>query len=119
MIRLNSIFCLLILGMIGTPAAADEDIFKIGVEALNKKDYYFAVACFDDVIRRDSKNAEAHYYLGLAHHGRGDYDGAIKDFSEAIKVNPKYVQAYTSRGNVYVDQKKYENAIEDHRRPFS
>ena len=44
MSRINSIFCFLILGLISTPVVADEDIFKIGVEALNNKDYYFAVA---------------------------------------------------------------------------
>ena len=43
MIRLKPTICLLILGLISTPVVADEDIFKIGVEALNKKEYRFAI----------------------------------------------------------------------------
>jgi tetratricopeptide (TPR) repeat protein len=113
MIRINSISCLLILGLACTRAAADEDIFKIGMEALKKNDYRFAIACFDDVIRKNPKNAEAHYYLGLAHHGKGDYDNAIKDFSAAIKLNPKHLQAYTNRGNAFFQKKEYDKALRD------
>src|SRR5206468_12714344 len=106
MMRLNSIFCLLFLGL-SAPAAADEDIFKIGVEALNRKDYHFAVVCFDDVLRRDANCPVAHYYLGHAYQGKGDnnnaiknFNDAIKDFGSIIKVNPKNTIAYTGRGNV-------------------
>src|SRR4029077_12356818 len=107
MIRLNSIFCVLFLALVCSPAAADEDIFKIGVEALNKKDYYFAVACFDDVFRHDSKSAQLYFLRAQAYQGRKDWDKAIKDLNEVIRLDPKMIEevnprladVYTDRGN--------------------
>jgi Tfp pilus assembly protein PilF len=36
---------------------------------LNKKDYYFAFACFNDVLRGDPKNAQAYNFRALAYQG--------------------------------------------------
>jgi tetratricopeptide (TPR) repeat protein len=114
MSRFKPVLSLLVLGMFSAPVAADEDIFKIGVDALNKKDYRFAIACFNDVLCHESKDSEAYFYLGLAHHGKGEYANAIKDFSETIRLNSKHAQAYTNRGNAYAALKNYKNAIADH-----
>src|SRR4029077_12645357 len=99
-----------------TPVVADEDIFKVGVEALNKKDYYFAVACFSDVLQHDSKNVKAYNLRALAYQGRRNLESAIKDFGEVIRLDPKFPDVYMNRGNVYVEKKDFKKAIEDYTR---
>jgi tetratricopeptide (TPR) repeat protein len=112
--RIFSALSLLILALISAPAVADEDIFKIGVEALNKKDYRFAILCFNDVLVKDPKNSEAFYYRGLAQNGKGFIESAMKNFEEAIRLNPKLKEALIARGNLYVEQDEYDKAIQDH-----
>jgi tetratricopeptide (TPR) repeat protein len=113
MTRIKPVFCFLILGLISTPVAADEDIFKIGVEALNKKDYYFAVACFSDVLQHDPQNAKVYNFRALAYQGRGKWEGAIEDFTEVIRLQPKFPDVYMNRGNAFFQKKDYEKAVQD------
>lgn len=114
MSRFKPILCLLILGLISTSAVADEDIFKVGVEALNKEQYRLAIVCFNDVLRRDNTNAEAYYYRGLAQAGKGFWESAINNFSKAVQFNPKHAGAFVARGNAYIEMNDYEKAAQDH-----
>jgi tetratricopeptide (TPR) repeat protein len=118
MIRLTFPF-LVTLFLLPSAARADEDIFKLGLEALKNRKFHVAIACFHDVIQRDPKNAEAYYYRGLAYDGKGDHEKAAKDFSEAARLNPKHplgfadktVSGYISWGLDSKNKRDYENAI--------
>src|SRR5947207_263564 len=114
MLRFKPVIGLLVLGLFPALVVADEDIFKIGVEALNKKDYRFAIACFNDVLVKDPKNFEAYYYRGQAQSGKGFWESAINNFTETIRLNPKHARAYVARGNAYMELKDYDNAVQDH-----
>jgi Flp pilus assembly protein TadD len=110
---------LAILFLIPSAARADEDIFKLGLEALENKKFHFAIACFHDVIQRDPKNAEAYYYRGMAYDGKGDHEKAVKDFGDAARLSPKHpvgfadktISGYISWGLDSKDKGDYENAI--------
>jgi len=96
MVRLYFPF-LLTLVLLPSLAQADEDIFKIGLEALKNKNFPFAVACFHDTIRSDPKSSEAYYYRGMAYDGKGDHEKAVVDFREAARLNPKRHVALTDK----------------------
>ena len=106
--------CLILVLIFAATAVADEDIFKVGLDALKKKDYRFAIACFNDVLAKDPKNSQAFYYRGLAQNGKGFIESAMKNFDEAIRLNPKFKEALVTRGNLYVEQDEYDKAIQDH-----
>jgi tetratricopeptide (TPR) repeat protein len=115
------ILCLLTLGLISTSVAADEDIFSVGIQALNKEEYHFAIACFEEVLTKDPTIPDAHYYLGLARQGKGDnakatqsFNHAIKMFSDLIKLNPRQAEAYIGRGNVLLSLKDEKKAFQDY-----
>src|SRR5438105_1345980 len=116
MLRFKPVIGLMILCLFSAAVSADEDIFKVGVEVLNKKDYFFAVACFNDVLRHGPKNVKAYNFRGLAYQGRGNWESAIKDFSEVIRLDSKFPDVYMNRGNVYVQKKDFEKAIADYTR---
>lgn len=51
------------------------------------------VCYYQDAIRDNTENAEAHYGLGNAYSQSGDRDSAIKEFKKAIELKPGFVQA--------------------------
>jgi tetratricopeptide (TPR) repeat protein len=85
-----------------------------GLEALNKKDYDLAIACYNAYIRENSKDAAGHIGRGEAYRGKKNYDKAIEDFSEAIRLDPNSALGYINRAGGYHDKKEYHKAIKDH-----
>jgi tetratricopeptide (TPR) repeat protein len=81
-----------------------------------KENYDKAIVYYDEVIRRDPKDAEAYYYRGDAYYGKNDYDKAISDYTEAIRLGlePRYVEVYYNRGKAYAEKGHYGKAIEDY-----
>src|SRR5262245_7645123 len=78
------------------PAQADP--LKQGDDALAKKDYDRALACFTAAIKADAKNAKAYIGRGKAHTEKGKFAEAIADFTEAMRLEPKNAEAYQRRG---------------------
>lgn len=54
-----------------------------------KKDYKAAETLLAEILKKDGKNADAHYALALVVEKSGNVDGAIKEVNTAIKLNPK------------------------------
>ena len=96
------------------PSLAFAGDFERGVEALDKKDYDVAIACFTACIRDNPRSAEAFYNRGIANINKNEYHKGIEDYSEAIRLAPEDAKAYYNRGTAYYHQKKYDKAIEDY-----
>ncbi|MBD3886944.1 tetratricopeptide repeat protein [Phormidium tenue FACHB-886] len=70
-----------------------------GIQSYEQRDYQTAAATLQKVIERDSNNAEAYYYLGLAYNQENEYDRAIAAYQKAIDFS-----ATTSDlGTIYYD----------------
>ncbi|MCP4665285.1 MAG: DUF898 family protein [Deltaproteobacteria bacterium] len=83
---------------------------KAGQGLLN---YDHEIKELNDLLRWDTKNAEAFYNRGWLFAARGDLQKAEKDYTRAVELNEKFGEAYYNRGLVYVNMKKYSRAIKD------
>jgi tetratricopeptide (TPR) repeat protein len=95
-------------------AAAQENNFQQGLEALANRDYDLAISCFNEEIRQHPREAVAFANRGNAFVGKGELEKAITDFSQAIRLNPSDSHAYTNRGYAYDARGEYDRAIADY-----
>ena len=59
-------------------------------------------------------DAEAQFYLGVVHHGKGLFTKAVEHYNRAIKEKPQFAEAYFNRAVAEVDLEKLQEAIEDY-----
>ncbi len=101
-----------------TLAAAQENTFQQGLEALANRDYDLAISCFSEEIRQHPREPGrlhvAFANRGNAFAGKGEYDKAIADFTEAIRLNPADSHALNNRGYAYDARGEYDRAIVDY-----
>jgi tetratricopeptide (TPR) repeat protein len=75
-----------------------------------QKDYPKAIACFQDAVKKDGKNAVLYNKLGMAELQASELPGALADFTKATKLNPRFAEAQNNIGAVYYVQRKYNAA---------
>ena len=102
------------------------NLFNLGIQSINSKDYKLAIYYFNEVIKLNVNNVEAHYNKGLAKHYLADNEKgnkeeynkfineAIEDYNEAIRLNPNYSEAYNNRGIAKSDLGNLKEALEDY-----
>jgi len=96
------------------------DSLQLGIRLNNSGDLLQAQAIFNQLLQRDSLNAEAEKYAGIVSLRRGDYDQAIKHFHHLstrtdLVSNPgKFYEALTLlQRNEPLDNKKAENLLNE------
>ncbi len=87
-----------------------------GVTLFEKGDIKGALAKFDEIIKIDNKNEEAHIRKADCLDLLGDVEGSIKSYSNAIKIDPKNKIAIYNRANSYEKLEDFENAIADYQK---
>jgi tetratricopeptide (TPR) repeat protein len=81
-------------------------------QSLMEGRYQEAIAAYQAVLKRDSKNVDAMTHLGLIVGIGGHADAALETFDKALKIDPKYAPAFLYRGQVLYEEKKdYPGAI--------
>ena len=80
---------------------------------MQKEDWDRALADFNEVLRRDPKNASAYNRRGFVHLEKLAFDKAIADFDQAIRLNPKSEHNYNNRGLALLQKGDVERAIVD------
>ena len=74
--------------------------------------YAEAIAAYQAVLKRDSKNVDAMTHLGLIVAMGGHADAALETFDKALKIDPKYAPALLYKGQVLYEVKQdYAGAI--------
>jgi predicted Zn-dependent peptidase/tetratricopeptide (TPR) repeat protein len=68
---------------------------------------------FDDLVRRDGRDADALAGRGRAWAALGKADPALKDFAAALEADPANAVALNARGNLYVATNQPEQALPD------
>ncbi|MDZ7814749.1 MAG: tetratricopeptide repeat protein [Planctomycetota bacterium] len=95
------------------PPTSYSDEFKKGIAALNRSDYYTAIAHFSNAIENTPSSA-AYLNRGNAKFELGRHEEAIKDYDEAIRLDPKYAAAYNNRGAANVKLGRHKDALSDY-----
>jgi len=107
-------------GAPGTGAAAGRTIppeimarmLAAARQSLMEGRYQEAIAAYQAVLARDSKNVDAMTHLGLIVAMGGHADAALETFDKALKIDPKYPPALLYKGQVLYEVKRdYAGAI--------
>lgn len=85
--------------------------FAEALSDYNSKNYAKSASGFQEVVKVDAENREAHYYLGKSLQNLKKDDDAIKAFKEAVKLKPDYAEANYELGNIYYQRKDYKTSL--------
>jgi tetratricopeptide (TPR) repeat protein len=55
---------------------------------------------FEEAVRGDALNVDAHYYLGVIHAAQGDLRGAAREWDTALRINPGFAPARAARAQL-------------------
>ena len=76
----------------------ESNLFNLGFQAYNNKDYQLAIYYFTEVIKLNPNYSIIYYSRGLIKYYLKDYEVAIEDYNKAIELNPNSFEAYNNRG---------------------
>jgi len=112
-LRLLALTLMLALAASCAREKARTDAYERGLEAIKNNDPDLAIACFDEAIRADPKNALAYANRGAAYAAKGDDTNVIADCTEAIRLDPQLRDAYINRAQACINEAEYDRAIAD------
>ncbi len=95
----------------GAVAPSTSDDVTKGTAAVKAGDWTAARASFEAAIKKNPKQADAHYYLGLVMDRTGDKAAAEKSYKEALAIQPDLQEAAENLTAVYVETQKFDEAI--------
>jgi Tfp pilus assembly protein PilF len=82
-----------------------------GMKALQIGDLTTAKAALEAAVKKNPRDAEAHFYLGTTLDKGGDKPGAEKEYKEALAIKPDLDTAMENLAALYVDMQKWDDAI--------
>lgn len=98
-------------GTDGPVAASSSDDVTKGTAAIKAGDWTGARAAFEAAVKKNPKQADAHYYLGLVMEKAGDKAVAEKSYRTALELQPDLQEAAENLTAIYVEGQKYDEAI--------
>jgi len=81
------------------------------VADFNSGNYEKAILGFQEVVKSDPKNLDAHLYLGKSFHLLKKDDDAINSFKQAVQIKPENANANFALGTIYYSRKQYETSL--------
>ena len=96
----------------GGPTEAERQ-YQTAAELQAQERWREALEAYNEVVRLDPENAEAHYNRGLVHSGLGETESAIEDLRETLRLDPNHVPALTKRGELFWTLEEYDKAAHD------
>src|SRR6185437_3920862 len=88
------------------------NLLNEGVELLSRGKVNDALARFQEAVKLNPEDEDAHYNLALALARKGDRKAAQKQYLEALRIYPDYAEVHNSFGNLLVAEGKLGEAIE-------
>jgi choline-sulfatase len=65
---------------------------------------------FEDVLKQDSRNVLAHFYLAVSYHRMRRLDDAAKELDATLAIAPDYWRAEELLGTIWLEKKDYGRA---------
>ncbi len=91
--------------------ASEPEGFRAGVSAIADGDFEAAGKIFDQVVKDEPSNAQAHFYLGVARQNLGQGAPAIASYEQALSLNPKLAEAWVNLTAAMLDAGNAEQAL--------
>lgn len=98
-------------GQSGGSAAPAGDDYARGSAAFKAGDFPTAKTAFEAAVKKNPKQADAHYALGLVLDKTGDRAGAEKSYKDALAIQPDMQEAAENLTALYVESQRYDDAI--------
>ena len=74
------------------------DYLKLARDLVKRGFYDVALVQLEEAGKKNPKNVEIYYLMGVCKRENREYHEAAKDFHEAIRLNPEYAPAYDGLG---------------------
>jgi tetratricopeptide (TPR) repeat protein len=98
-------------GTDGPVATSTSDDVTKGTAAVKAGDWTAARAYFESAIKKNPKQADAHYYLGVVMDKTGDKAAAEKGYRTALDLQPDLQEAAENLTALYIEEQKFEEAV--------
>lgn len=108
--------CLLCALLIPVAASAGDPTYEDGLKAYDKGDYEEAFEIFLELFRKNPKDEDLNYSMGLAAAKAGKTSHAIFACERALALNPKNAPARLELGRNWLTLKQYDMAREEFNR---
>jgi Flp pilus assembly protein TadD len=95
----------------GPVATSTSDDVTRGTAAIKSGDWSGARAAFEAAIKKNPKQADAHYYLGVVMEKTGDKVAAERSYKTALELQGDLQEAAENLTAIYVEAQKYDEAI--------
>ncbi len=90
-----------------------EGLYQKGLAEFLYKNYVTALSYFQESVKQNSKNADAHFYIGFCYGEFGRHQEAIEAYKQAIRIKPDYAaHSHHNMGIAYCHLGRYHEAIE-------
>lgn len=89
---------------------SSEDVAR-GMKALEAGDIGSAKSAFEGAVKKNPKDGDAHFYLGVTLEKSGDKAGAEKHYKEALALRPDLEAAAINLGAMYIEASKHDEAL--------
>jgi len=86
-----------------------EELYATGIINLWARDYEEALSYFEEVVKKNPRNADAYFYIGVCNGKLGRYTEAAEAFKQAIR---DYAEAHNYLGVAYAELGRYKEAVE-------
>jgi Tfp pilus assembly protein PilF len=90
--------------------ASNADVEK-GMAALEQQDFEGAKAILGEARKKDPKDAQAAFYLGIALEGTGDKAGAEREYKAALELDPKLPDPAVNLSQLLLDSGNAAGAL--------
>ncbi len=114
---MKKVFSYIILILTALPAFAqinDEQVLRVGRNALYFEDYMLSIQYFNRVIQAKPYLAQPYFYRAIAKVNLEDYIGAEADATTAVEINPYLTDAWEVRGVARQNLGNNAGAISDY-----
>jgi len=77
---------------------------------VEKRDYKNAVPVLEQIVAKDSRNADAFNLLGYSYRKLGDHQKALTYYTKALTIDPDHLGANEYLGELYLEMKDVAKA---------
>jgi TonB family protein len=84
-----------------------------GIELYRKGNFGEAVEALKEAVRKQQKDSDAWYYLGLSLHRVGEIKDALKAFQKTMSLKPDFAPGYTAMAYMQLFSNDYKGAVKN------